>query len=121
MTRLKTGIALALVALVPAVAIAAEGGKKGKKGKGKTEEPEAPPPKAAEEMELIQKGHASLLIRDYQKALDTYKLAAEKAPKSPAIHYYIGTALKLKGENQSLDVMVEALPFFDPKKARTHG
>ena len=32
-----------------------------------------------------------------------------------------GTVLKLKGENQSMDVMVEALPFFDPKKSRTPG
>ncbi len=102
MKKLTTCTALALLVLVPALALAAEGGKK---GKGKAAEPEAPPPKAAEEMELIQKGHASLLIRDYGKALDTYKLAAEKAPKSPAIHYYIATALKLKGD---LDQAVES-------------
>ena len=32
-----------------------------------------------------------------------------------------GTVLQLKGKEQSHDVTVEALPFHDPKKSRTHA
>lgn len=33
----------------------------------------------------------------------------------------VGTALKLEGDGQTLDVTVESVPFFDPEKTRTHG
>ncbi|MCP4319493.1 MAG: aminomethyl transferase family protein [Hyphomicrobiales bacterium] len=32
-----------------------------------------------------------------------------------------GTALQLRGKEQSIDVIVEALPFYDPDKSRTHA
>ena len=33
----------------------------------------------------------------------------------------VGTSLQLKGDEQSHDVVVESLPFHDPKKSRTHA
>ena len=67
------------------------------KKKAKKEEP---PPQAAEEMEWIQQGHAAYLIRDFDKALDLYRKAGEKQPKSPAVHYFIGCALRAKGDSE---------------------
>jgi hypothetical protein len=32
-----------------------------------------------------------------------------------------GTILQLRGEEQSLDVTVEPVPFHDPKKSHTHS
>ncbi len=94
MTRTCRILALA-VAVIFMAAGAADGAKK-KKKKSKEEEPA---PVAAEEYELLQKGHAAYIIRDYDKAYGYYKEAGEKASKNPEVHYYMGCVLKAKGEH----------------------
>ncbi len=99
MTRLSTVLAcvLAMAFIASSPSLGADKKKKTKKDKGAKEDP---PPAAAEEMTWLQQGHASYIIRDYGKALDLYRKAGEKMPKSPVVHYFIGCALKAKGENE---------------------
>lgn len=83
-----------IVAMAVALVFAVTGAADAKKKKKKKEE--EPPPKASVEMELLQKGHAAFLIRDYDKAYGYYKQAGEESSKSPAVHYFLGSVHKAK-------------------------
>ncbi|MBW2261288.1 MAG: tetratricopeptide repeat protein [Deltaproteobacteria bacterium] len=96
MTRTFRILAMA-VAVVFTAAGAVDAAKKKKKKKKAQEE--EPAPVAAEEYELMQKGHSAYIIRDYDKAYGYYKEAGEKASKNPEVHYYMGCVLKAKGEH----------------------
>lgn len=79
-------------------AAAKKGGRKGKKAE-KIEKPQAP-----EYMVVLAKGHDAFIIKDYEKALRLYKEAAEKSPKSPMPHYFMGCAHRaLKKYDEAVD------------------
>lgn len=97
MRRTFPTVACILAALTLPVAAGAD---EKKKKKGDEDEP---PPQAAEQMEWIQQGHAAYLVRDYDKALELYRQAGEKMPKSSAAHYFIGCALEALGEDEKAE------------------
>lgn len=88
----KTGLALLVVCMSLAAAAAVPG--KSKKGK-KSEDSDKP--HAPEYMVLLVEGHAAFIVNDHEKALGLYKEAAEKSPKSPKPHYFIGCAERALG------------------------
>ena len=96
MLRTVTGI----LALALAFSFSLDADAKSKKGKGKkkAKEEEAEGPTTPEEMDWLQKGHAAFGIRDYDKAIELYEKASGKMEGHPAPHFFIGTALKAKGE-----------------------
>ena len=74
----------------------------------------------------VMEGGAKLFLDGQEVGVINSPVYSHRMKKSIALVHIrpdvaVGTVLKLKGETQSLDVIVEQVPFFDAKKANTHG
>ena len=74
----------------------------------------------------VMEGGAKLLLDGEEVGVVNSPVYSHRMRKSIALVHLrpdveAGTALKLKGDTQSMDVTVEPVPFIDPKKSRTHG
>ncbi len=77
---------------------------KAKKGKKEPREEMVPKPKVPQAIQLIVKGHDAFVLREYDRALQYYKDAAEESPKSPVAHYFIGcTQRAMKNYEEAID------------------
>lgn len=74
----------------------------------------------------VMKAGAKLFLNGEEVGVVNSPAYSHRMKKSLALVHLrpdirIGTSLKLKGDGQAMDVTVEPVPFFDPKKSRTHG